>query len=77
MNFSATNQGTNNKSNTVQFTVADGTTLANTGNTAFNDLTGSNPGSFDWGLGFFFGRNVFTAIEGQSTPGGPGPYFAY
>jgi hypothetical protein len=32
---------------------------------------------FDWGLPFFFGRPVFTAISGAVTPGGPGPYFAY
>jgi hypothetical protein len=28
-------------------------------------------------LSFFYGRNVFTAIENMSTPGGTGPYFAY
>ncbi|MGD0838463.1 MAG: DUF3443 family protein, partial [Polyangia bacterium] len=33
--------------------------------------------SFDWGLPFFFGRTVFTAIEGKDTPGGTGPYFAF
>ena len=32
---------------------------------------------FDWGLPFFFGREVFVAIEGQETPSGPGPYYAY
>ena len=40
------------------------------------DLQLSSSG-FDWGLPFFFGRSVFTAIETQSTPGGVGPYFAY
>ena len=35
-------------------------------------------GGFDWGLPFFFGRNVFVAIQGQSTrPGGTAPYWAY
>jgi hypothetical protein len=33
--------------------------------------------SFDWGLSFFFGRPVFTAISGAITPAGTGPYFAY
>jgi len=33
--------------------------------------------SFDWGLPFFFGRTVFTAIDGKPTPGGTGPYFAF
>ncbi|MBV9619664.1 MAG: DUF3443 family protein, partial [Gammaproteobacteria bacterium] len=32
---------------------------------------------FDLGLPFFYGRNVYTAIEQQSTPGGTGPYYAY
>jgi hypothetical protein len=34
----------------------------------------SVPG-FDWGLPFFFGRTVFTAIEDRGTPAGP--YFAF
>jgi hypothetical protein len=32
---------------------------------------------FDWGLPFFYGRNVYAAVEQQSTPGGSGPYIAY
>jgi len=35
------------------------------------------PQSFDWGLPFFYGRTVFTAIMGASTPAGPGPYWAW
>jgi len=31
----------------------------------------------DFGLPFFFGKTVFTAIEGQPTPGGAGPYVAF
>lgn len=30
-----------------------------------------------WGLPFYFGRTIFTAIEGRNTPAGPGPYIAY
>ncbi len=37
----------------------------------------SNTIQFDLGIPFFFGRNVFTAIENKATPGGTGPYFAY
>jgi hypothetical protein len=33
--------------------------------------------TFYWGLPFFFGKSVFTAIEGRSTPGGAGPYYAF
>jgi hypothetical protein len=35
------------------------------------------PQSFDWGLPFFYGRTVFTAITGASTPAGPGPFWAW
>ena len=33
--------------------------------------------SFDWGLPFYFGRTVFSAFSGASTPKGPGPYYAF
>jgi hypothetical protein len=67
---------------TVSFTVANAsTTLAfeTTTNCAFDDLadTGSGSTSFAWGLPFFFGRKVFFAIDGASTPGGAGPYYAF
>ena len=40
---------------------------------------GSDPAvpGFDWGLPFFFGRSVYTAIESQSTPAGVGPFIAF
>lgn len=76
--FSATNQGGNGASGTVRFSIANAETLfSNPGDTVFGDLGGPAPGDFDWGLPFFYGRNVFTAIEGASTPGGTGPYWAY
>jgi hypothetical protein len=76
--LSATNQGQNGKSSAVTFNVATADTLlSNVNNFAFNNIAGPNSGAFDFGLPFFFGRNVYTAIELQSTPAGPGPYFAY
>lgn len=76
--FMATNQGTNGATSTVTFSVANAQTLfSNAADNAFSQLAGPNPGIFDWGVPFFYGRTVFTAIEGQSTPGGPGPYLAY
>ena len=33
--------------------------------------------SFDFGLPFFLGRRVYTAIEGRSAGGAQGPYFAF
>lgn len=70
--------GTNGASGTVTFTVGNGNTLvSNANNTAINGLAGPQAGRFDFGLPFFFGRNVFVAIEGKTTPGGTGPYLAY
>jgi len=76
-NLSATQQGANGTSNTVNFSVANAMTLFNSNNFAFNDLGGPNANTFDWGLPFFFGRNVFNAIESQPTSAGPGPFWAY
>lgn len=75
--FSVTNQGSNGAKGTIKFSVANADTFFNTGDAAFGDLGGEFPGAFDWGLPFFFGRNVFVAIEGASTPGGSGPFWAY
>jgi len=76
-NLSATNQGANGNSKSVNFSVGNADELLSTNNAAFPTLAGPNPGNFDWGLPFFYGRNVFTAIDGKSTPGGAGPYWAF
>jgi hypothetical protein len=77
-NLSAKNQSMNGTTNTVNFSVANADNLFNnTAAFAYNNLAGPNSNTFDFGLPFFFGRNVFTAIENQNTPAGPGPYFAY
>jgi hypothetical protein len=61
----------------VSFSIENTNNLFSGSNSAFSTLGGVNSGAFDWGLSFFYGRNVFTAIENMSTPGGTGPYFAY
>jgi len=78
-NFSATNQGANGATSSASFSVANAESLfTNNGNDAvFNDLGGPGSGGFDWGLPFFFGRNVFVAIEGKSAAGTTGPYWAF
>lgn len=79
-NLSATNQGANGASGQVSFSVASADNLFNDNPSAFVFVNLAGPNSlpgFDWGLPFFFGRNVYTAIEGMSTPGGNGPYWAY
>jgi hypothetical protein len=61
----------------VSFSVTGSQTLLATGNWAFDNLAGYNANAFGWGLPFFFGRRVFTAIEAQVTPAGAGPFFAF
>jgi hypothetical protein len=79
MSFTATNTGTNNTSAQVSFSIANADTIFNSNYAAFNNLAGSNAGAgFDWGLPFFFGRNVFVGIQGQNSPTGvAGPYWAF
>ena len=75
--LSATNRGSNGASNSVNFTIGNADTLFMTSDAVFPTLGGPNGGSFDWGLPFFYGRNVFVGLEGRSTPGGSGPFWAY
>jgi hypothetical protein len=77
LSLQATNRGQNGTSGSISFNVASADALFNSPNYAFSNLAGPNQGAFDWGLPFFFGRIVFTAIEQQTTPSGAGPYFAY
>jgi hypothetical protein len=84
--FVATNTGANAQSIPVSFSVTNADTLP-APNWVFGDLGGTSSGGgsqsglpslyFDWGLPFFFGRTVYVAIEGRSTSGGTGPYWAY
>ncbi len=75
---SASNSSAQGGSSTVNFTIVSASQLFSTGSDAvFPSLGGPNPGTFDWGLPFFFGRKVFVAIEGRQTPVGAGPFWAY
>jgi len=74
--LSATNMGANGVTSVVQFTVTNLNTLSTNdpNNYAFNDIAGVAPvigGTtfFDWGLPFFYGRTVFTIIEGTTLGG--------
>ena len=75
--LTATNQGTNGNQGVVNFSIENANKLLNSGNVAFSTLGAPLPGAFDWGLSFFFGKTVFTAIENMNTPAGAGPYVAY
>jgi hypothetical protein len=85
--FTATLTGTNNTSITESFTVDNAQTLSTSNPTfsvlptlagTFSTATSSNTSNtFDWGLPFFYGRRVATAIENQRTAVGTGPYVAF
>ncbi len=77
--FTATNTGANNASGQVSFSIGDADILFNDNpnSTAFVELGGANPGGFDYGLPFFYGKSVFTVIENQTTTKGTGPAWAY
>jgi Protein of unknown function (DUF3443) len=80
-NLSATLQGPGGGSSVVSFSVANADQLfaANPSFNAFDNLAApsGDTTTFAWGLPLFYGRTVFTAIEGRSTPGGMGPYVAF
>jgi hypothetical protein len=75
--LSATNKGASGSpSGAVSFQIGNFDSLINSSNNVFADIGGSN-GEFDWGLPFFFGRNVYVGLEGKGTSLGTGPYWAY
>jgi hypothetical protein len=83
--LSATIYGSGAASTAIDFKVTSVTKL-NARNTAFDTVAGEMPGSggsdpaaldFIWGLSFFYGRSIYTAIEQQTTPAGTGPYVAF
>jgi hypothetical protein len=47
------------------------------GNPSSLNVTNAYPTSFDFGLPFFYGRNIFTAIEGKTVGTTAGPFYAY
>ncbi|HST09285.1 MAG TPA: DUF3443 family protein, partial [Terriglobales bacterium] len=83
--------GVNGAAGTINFVVENAEDLFNNnpGAAAFSALAGPNGTGdcaggtgacrFEWGLPFFYGRTVFTAISGQTVPEGapPSPWFAY
>jgi hypothetical protein len=85
--IAATLTGTNNTSITESFTVDNAQTLGTNNPTfsvlptlagTFSTATSSNTSNtFDWGLPFYYGRRVATAIENQRTAVGTGPYVAF
>ena len=85
LNLTVTNAGTNGTSGSVSFSIENADTLFDTRYAAFNDLggdSGNSPASdyFDFGVPFFFGRNVFVGIGGKTVTGvtnAPYGFWAY
>lgn len=89
--LSAQNLGANGASGTVSFSVDNADTLfsADSSDAVMQNLAGPNGTgtcsgtvgqcTFDWGLPFFFGRNVYTSIDGQAVPSSApaAPWWAY
>jgi hypothetical protein len=80
LHFSAVNTGSSGSpSSSVNFQIIDPRPLLSAGNGVINNLGGPTflPGTFDWGLPFFFGRKVYVGISGKNSVLGPGPFLAY
>jgi hypothetical protein len=81
LSLTVTLQGTNGVAGAIGFDIGNAQTLEADNPTfaALPTLAGTNPipGSFDYGLPFYFGRRVATALESGTTTLGAGPYVAY
>jgi hypothetical protein len=85
--LSAQLEGETQGQTTVNFSVDNADSLlSNTTDTVFSTLAGPDPSclagnipcTFDWGLPFFYGRSVFTSVDGKIVSGAPTtPWFAY
>ena len=79
--LSATNKGyTGSPSGDVSFQIGNAISLFKSSNKVFVEVGASMSGqskTFDWGLPFYFGRNVYVGIDGKASGIGTGPYWAY
>ena len=78
--YSATNKSaTGAPTGVVNFSIANGYSLFTSNNMVFGNVAGTNSGAgyFDWGIPFFYGRNVYVGISGMPSSVGTGPYWAY
>jgi hypothetical protein len=79
---SATMQGQNGLTNDVPFDVVSLNSISNSFY-ASDALAGPAPSNstlgsyFDWGLPFFYGKRVFTAIDGKVAGTATGPFYAF
>jgi hypothetical protein len=83
VSLSATITGVNGAQSSPTFSVANAINLFTNypSNAAFNNLAGAagtdGSESFAFGLPFFYGKTVYTAMENTNAGGTDGPYFAF
>lgn len=79
MSLSAVMQGLNGNNVSLNFDVGNASMMVGNGAYAMNDFAaqGGSANLFDWGLPFFYGRSIYTAIAGTTNSGGTGPFFAF
>jgi hypothetical protein len=83
MSFTDKLTGSNAATTSVTFSVADAQTLFASPYAAFSNLAGTTgsitnaSSTVDFGLSFFYGHNVYTAIDNAMADTTMGPYFAF
>ena len=86
LDLTATLTGQNGVATNVAFTIDNTSQLVQSPNYVLPGLGGDPNGfdnlepysnSFDFGLPFFYGRKVYTAISGRNAGGTLGPYVAF
>jgi hypothetical protein len=77
LSASASITGIDGLSSTVSFDIGNSNTLFASSNNAFDNLAGSSSQGFGWGLPFFYGKRIYTAIAARNTSAGQGPYYAF
>ncbi|MEM5439155.1 DUF3443 family protein [Paraburkholderia diazotrophica] len=68
---------TGNAQSTVPFSIANAPNLFDSALAAYDALGAPASGMFIWGLPFFFGRSVYTALSGMQAGMRTGPYVAF
>jgi hypothetical protein len=83
LSLSVVNEGQNGNTSSEPFQIANLNSLSSH-DFALNDVGGTatsimglGTNYFDFGLPFFYGKTVFTAIDGMPAGSATGPYFAY
>ncbi len=75
--IAATIVGVDGATRALAFSIGNSSSMFASPNNAFNNLAGIGARGFGWGLPFFYGKRVYTAIASRDTSAGQGPYYAF